>query len=349
MGPSPEQVCTGHARSYSPTAVIFVFVVTTLRFDPATSAVHAYDDFSQFRKWHQGLFDHARDEPADGSAAEQKAESPEVVYENAPGIAQPPSPPQSLPQPTPANNSSRYSTLYEADVEQELVPRTEERRAAPPPLPADFASLAAAGERRRDVTLLQKDGRDSAELKSPALSPLRSATSSPPRVADRSFEEDRQAFDALPTFSGASSPTTASADEEEQAPARAPSPPSLLRLSAMEERIEAEEAELASYLSWLDTQQQGGSSGGFGDQGFTPSPAATGPAAAAVPKERSSGIPRYAGGARADGADADGGDLRVFSPRDAAMRAEQRDNNGASSGSKIGRSAFQSRTLFDQY
>jgi hypothetical protein len=342
--------------------------------------VHAYDDFSQFRKWHQGLFDHARDEPTNATEAAAEEEKEEAMgRQDAKGMTMavsaeapfPPQPhsnadgnaasfsnagplhPQQLPQPpipqyTPASGSSRYSTLYEDDTEQQDgVRRSDDHRPALPPLPADVAPLPsqAASERKRDVTLLQMDGRDSAELRPPTLSPLRSVTSSPPRTADHSFEEDRRAFDALPTFSEASSPTTASAEEEQAAEARAPSP-SLLRLSAMAERIEAEEAELANYLSWLDSQQQQGGSQGV--RSPTPPPATAMTAAVSAPKERSSGIPRYAG-SRADGSDGDGDAMRVFSPRDAAMRAEQRDASSFSGSGKIGRSAFQSRTLFDQY
>jgi hypothetical protein len=335
------------------------------------------DDFSGFRKWHQGLLDGALEQS--GQQQEQEVTPRGSVTREV----------------FPSGRGDTRSTAPESAGR----PSEEALTALPLPL-VSTDPLLTVGHL-------------------PLVAP-RSDTLAEQLPQDSSFEEDLRVYRALPDYSSAalSEPPLAPADTSRStlpgtsAPSElpaageqqglhesrqeaAPESPTQKQLSAITQQIDAEEAELADYLSWLEAQQQqqqqqqrAPAQEPVLPQADPPTaqplqqrqpttvrlPAETGaarpgpahhPAAAAA----ASGIPRYVtgrpasmdvaglqpsvrgGGSSTGTATADGtAPARVFSPRDAAMRAEQPvPVRSRSTVSRSGRSAFEAQSLYGSY
>lgn len=369
------------------------------------------DDFSGFRKWHQGLFDAVHD-----SQHERDAFGQEFPSGESPGDVE---------------VSSSFQRGLAVGPDQDGA-----RRSASAEIPSPHSVDITRGSReelraRRDFADSRQAAGNSAP--SPPVAPRldhhqQQQRASPPRF-NSSFEEDCRVYAALPDFP---EPPLSEPDHRHRAssadyeaghrgtpppllPEPASSPvgpedvddtllsPSLQQLSAIAEKIDAEEAELAHYLSWLEAQQHpappptvvSAASAVRTAVVHEPAPSLEGPplegkassrtpplpaeAAAAATRLRvdtatrspgATGIPRYvptttrsgpiAASHRAISADDRhntgpgprsvvpdrGFSDHVFSPRDAAMRAEQppddTDAHRDLKAIKVGRSAFQS-------
>ena len=330
----------------------------------------------------------------------------------------------------PASTQASHSTIPDS----ESLPSTPPRHTPSPNLPepgpvttntTDKRGTAlylrstsldrAIGRQQHTVNLLPLDGRDSADLFLPRTyshSPQQHQHQHDPPLST-SYEEDRRVYDALPNYPDSiptfeSPPRPMGSEKPQYMDTEEEAFPSLEQLSstAVDPIPTEEEADMETYLSWLNSQEPSASVQHQPQQLLsTVVPPTAAPVAAIttssqklLPQQRqekqqkqqqplqttpvrrnsdpiiasktasnSSNIPRYSNnrpsGISTNTSTTNGTGTtstatvrleeeeaiinKVFSPRDAAMRAEQTDALSASAGkSKFGKSAFQSRTHF---
>lgn len=374
------------------------------------------DHFSQYRKWHEGLFDAALC-GSSGGANEANGASEEFFAFDPKGDERFNSSPQlsqDVRGTAVSHECSGLSAIYQQRVDDtaqfEATTQVKSHLGHPPsPLVEEAAGLLPRDPKVSSVT----HGARATDRQS-------DATHDVSRAQDSSFEEDMRVFDALPDYPvaalSAPSPPAGevAASSTEDSPRLAPTAtaplqqvgsavmaaetvvsiseaahedalpfPSVYQLSTITERIDAEEAELASYLSWLETQQpaqaQVATASTATEQQTLQQPTLVPlPAESVISSNTSaqsrlaapaSGIPRYVANRPAgvsvsasapapwvpsidaySATETEFAVPRVFSPRDAAMRAEQSDPvRESSGGSRVGKSAFQARPHFGSY